>query len=75
VELKISKEPGLVLYDMVAKFSEAGIESQVRLSETPQFIDFTPAKVVKYPIYRSKSAPFFKNHRQKGMEGVIEVVP
>ncbi len=75
VELKVSKEQGLVPHDIVAKSPEAGIEFKESLSSTPKIIKFTPTKVGKFPIYCSKSAPFSKSHREKGMEGVIEVVP
>ena len=75
VELKVSKEPGLAPHDIVAKSPEAGIEFQVSLSSTPQIIKFTPTRVGKYPIYCSKTVPFSKSHREKGMEGIIEVAP
>jgi plastocyanin len=75
VELKVSKEPSLVPHDIVAKSPEAGIEFQETLSSAPKTITFTPTKVGQYPFYCSKKAPFSKSHREKGMEGVIEVVP
>ncbi len=75
VELKVSKESGLVPHDIVAKSPEAGIEFKESMSSTPKIIKFTPTKVGKYPIYCTKKAPFSKTHREKGMEGVIEVVP
>ncbi len=77
VELKVSKESGfsLVPHNIVAKSPEAGIEFQESLSSTPKIIKFTPTKVGKYPLYCSKKAPFSKSHREKGMDGVIEVVP
>ncbi len=75
VELRVTKESGLVPHDIVAKSPEAGIEFQESLSSTPKIIKFTPTKVGKYPLYCSKKAPFSKSHREKGMEGVIEVVP
>jgi plastocyanin len=75
VELTVSKESGLVPHDIVAKSPEAGIVFQETLSSTPKIIKFTPTKVGKYPLYCSKKAPFSKSHREKGMEGVIEVVP
>ena len=75
VELKVSKEWSLIPHDIVSKFPEAGIEFQESLSSTPKTIKFTPTKVGKYPFYCSKKAPFSKSHREKGMEGVIEVVP
>ena len=75
VELKVSKESGLVPHDIAAKSPEAGIEFKESLSSTPKVIKFTPTKVGKYPLYCSKKAPFSKSHREKGMEGMIEVVP
>jgi plastocyanin domain-containing protein len=75
VELTVSKESGLVPHDIVAKSPEAGIVFEATLSSTPKIIKFTPTKVGKYPMYCSKKAPFSKSHREKGMEGVIEVVP
>lgn len=75
VELTVSKESGLIPHDIVAKSPEAGIEFQESLSSTPKIIKFTPTKVGEYPLYCSKKAPFSKSHREKGMEGVIEVVP
>ncbi len=75
VELKVSKKSGLVPHDIAVKAPEAGIEFKESLSSTPKIIKFTPTKVGKYPIYCTKKAPFSKTHREKGMEGVIEVVP
>jgi len=75
VELKVSKESGFIPHDIVAKSPEAGMEFQENLSSTPKTIKFTPTKVGTYPFYCSKKAPFAKSHREKGMEGVIEVVP
>jgi plastocyanin domain-containing protein len=74
VELMISRESGITPHDIVAKSPEAGIEFQESLSSTPKTIKFTPTKVGKYPFYCSKKAPFSESHREKGMEGVIEVV-
>lgn len=75
VELKVSKESGLIPHDIVAASSEAGIAFQEGLSSTPKSIKLTPTKVGTYPIYCSKKVPFSKSHREKGMEGIIEVVP
>ncbi|OGP94767.1 MAG: quinol oxidase [Deltaproteobacteria bacterium RBG_16_54_18] len=77
VELKVTKESGfsLIPHDIAAKSPEAGIVFQESLSSTPKIIKFTPTQVGKYPLYCSKKAPFSKSHREKGMEGVIEVVP
>ena len=36
-------------------------------------IKFTPAVPGSFAIYCDKKLPFFKSHREKGMEGVLEV--
>jgi plastocyanin domain-containing protein len=77
VELDVTKEAGfsLVPHDIAAKSPEAGIVFDEDLSSTPKIIKFTPTKVGKYPFYCTKKAPLSKSHREKGMEGVIEVLP
>jgi len=75
VTFEVSKKWGLIPHDIVAKSPEAGIEFQKNLSSTLKTIKFTPNRVGTYPFYCSKKAPFSKSHREKGMEGVIEVVP
>jgi len=75
VEMKVSKESGVVPHDIVAKSPEAGIEFQESLGTSPRTIKFTPTRVGTYPFWCSHKAPFSKSHREKGMEGVIEVVP
>src|SRR4030042_4052633 len=47
VELKVSKESGLIPHDIVAKSPEAGIVFQENLGSTPKIIKFTPTKVGK----------------------------
>lgn len=74
VELKISKEGGIIPHDFVIDAPEAGISVKESLSGEPKIVRFTPTKVGKYPFYCSKKPPFFKSHRDKGMEGVLSVV-
>jgi plastocyanin domain-containing protein len=73
VELSVAKEPGLVPHDMVMKSPEAGMEFDVEISTSPKTVAFTPTQVGKYPLYCSKKMLFFESHRDKGMEGVLEV--
>ena len=73
VELTVTKEPGIIPHNIVMKSPEAGIDFDQGLSITPKTITFTPTKVGKYPIYCSKRLLFFKSHRDKGMEGTLEV--
>jgi plastocyanin domain-containing protein len=74
VELKVSKEAGIVPHDIVMKSPEAGMVFNVSLHEEPQVIRFTPSKTGRYPFYCDKQLLFFESHREKGMEGTIEVV-
>jgi len=74
VEFKVSKEGGIIPHDFVIDSPEAGMAVRETLSSDPKVIRFTPTKVGKYPFYCSKKPLFFKSHREKGMEGVLEVV-
>jgi plastocyanin domain-containing protein len=74
VELKARKESGFVPHDLLLKAPEAGINIDVSLSSEPKTISFTPTKPGKYPFYCGKKLLFLPSHREKGMEGVLEVV-
>ena len=54
---------------------EAGIAVEEDLATEVKKIAFTATAVGKYPIYCSKKLLFFASHRERGMEGVLEVVP
>lgn len=74
VELKIRKEPGITPHNIVIKEPDADIDIRESLDSEPKIIRFTPKKIGKYPFYCDKRFLFFKNHRERGMEGTIEVV-
>jgi hypothetical protein len=74
VELIVKKEPGITPHDIVINAPEAGINFKEDLTTEPKIIRFTPLKTGKYPMYCSKRFLFFKSHRERGMEGVLEVV-
>jgi len=74
VELKVRKEPGIIPHNIVMKSPEAGMDFKVSLDTDPKIIRFTPTKVGIFPFYCDKKLLFFESHRDKGMEGVIEVV-
>lgn len=73
VELIIKKEPGIVPHNIVIRQPEAGMDIRESMSTKEKVIKFTPRKAGKYPFYCDKKLLFFKNHREKGMEGIIEV--
>jgi plastocyanin domain-containing protein len=74
VEITIKREPGITPHDLVIKEPEAGMDISESLSTDPKVIKFTPKKPGTYPFYCSKKLLFLKSHREKGMEGIIEVV-
>ncbi len=74
VELIVRKESGIVPHNIVIKAPEAGINVEESLSTEPKVIRFTPTRGGTYPIYCSKKLLFFESHREKGMEGILEVV-
>lgn len=74
VELKVRKEPGITPHNIVIREPDAGIDVRENLDSEPKIIRFTPKKVGKYPFYCDKRFLFFKSHRERGMEGTLEVV-
>jgi plastocyanin domain-containing protein len=74
VELIVSKEPGLVPHTIVANAPEAGIVFDESLSSDPKVITFTPKATGEFVFYCKNKLLFFQSHREKGMQGVIEVV-
>ena len=73
VELSVTKESSVITHDFVIKAPEAGIDVSVSLDTKPQLVKFTPTKPGKYPIVCTKKMIFTKSHKDKGMEGVLEV--
>jgi len=74
VELKIRKEPGMVPHNIVIAAPEAGIAFDATMENEAKVIRFTPTRVGSYPFYCNKKLLFFESHREKGMEGILEVV-
>ena len=75
VELTMKKAKGYVPHDIMVTAPEAGIDFKVDMkTDNPPVVKFTPTKVGRYPMYCDKQLLWFKSHRERGMEGVIEVV-
>lgn len=74
VELKARKEAGIVPHRLVISAPDAGIDVAESLDKEPKTISFTPKQAGRYPFYCDKKLIFSKSHREKGMEGVLEVV-
>lgn len=73
VELSVKKEGGFIPHDIVMDAPEAGMKFSEGFGKEPKIIAFTPTKPGKYSFYCSKKPPFFKSHRNRGMEGTLEV--
>jgi plastocyanin domain-containing protein len=74
VEFHVKKVSGIVPHDIVMDEPEAGITFKEKLGSEPKVITFTPKKTGVFPFYCNKRFLFFKSHRERGMEGVLEVV-
>lgn len=75
VEISIRRESGIVPHNIVVNAPEAGIDINESVSSEPKVIRFMPKEPGKYPFYCDKRLLFFKNHREKGMNGIFEVRP
>ncbi len=74
VELQVRKEKGFVPHNIIMNEPEAGIEFNEELKTEQKLIRFTPEKIGKHPFYCDKKLLFFKGHREKGMNGILEVI-
>ena len=75
VEIVASREAGMVPHDLVIQAPDGSTLVQQDLATEPRKISFTPRKPGKYPMYCSKKPPLMASHRERGMEGILEVVP
>jgi plastocyanin len=74
VELSLTKEPGFVPHNMLVEAPEAGISFNAEMKKKPSVVKFTPTKVGRYPISCDKRFLWTKTHKERGMEGFIDVV-
>lgn len=75
VELTVKQTGSIIPHDIVVKAPQAGIAFDESLKKQPKTIRFIPTMVGKYEMYCSKKMLFIKSHKDKGMDGMIEVVP
>jgi plastocyanin domain-containing protein len=73
VEFSVKKEPGIVPHNITLNAPDAGIDFSESLNTTPITIKFTPTKTGVYTFFCNKKLPFSKSHREKGMEGILEI--
>lgn len=74
VELTVSVDSFWIPHTFVMQAPEAGISVDEKLSSEAKNIRITPTAVGKYPYYCKNKLLFFKSHREKGMEGMLEVI-
>ena len=72
VEMKIRKE-GVIPHDIIIQAPTAGIDVKADLGSEWTVITFTPTLVGTYPFYCDKKFLFLSSHREKGMEGILDV--
>jgi plastocyanin domain-containing protein len=74
VELTVSVGRSVIPHSFVIQAPEAGIAVDENLSSQAKTIRFTPTVAGSYPFYCRNRLLFFESHREKGMEGVLDVV-
>jgi plastocyanin len=74
VELIVRVEPGLAPHRLVLKAPEAGIDIDEEMTREPKRYTFTPTRAGRYGFHCPNRLLLFKSHRERGMEGILEVV-
>ena len=74
VEITISREPGAAPHTFVLQAPQAGISINESLATEPRTMTFTPTAAGKYAFYCDSRFLFMASHKEKGMEGILEVV-
>jgi plastocyanin domain-containing protein len=74
VELDVSLERGMIPHSLVINAPEAGLAIDEKLATEVKPIRFTPTATGSYTFYCKNKLLFLKSHREKGMEGTLEVV-
>ena len=75
LEVLVTREWGIVPHTFVLEIPESGIRVDESLSMTPKTVIFTPTVIGRFEYYCRTKVPFFKTHGEKGMKGILEVVP
>ena len=76
VELTVKSVTVLVPHNFLSDDPKSGlaIREEIPAGQTVK-VSFTPTVPGSFAIYCDKKLLFFKSHREKGMEGVLEVRP
>ncbi|KVV37290.1 quinol oxidase [Burkholderia territorii] len=73
VELTVSTESGVVPHSFEIDARQAGIAVHTELGTTPRTLRFTPTAPGRFAYYCTHRLPFLRSHRERGMEGVLDV--
>lgn len=74
--LQLTNEATWVPHNLVIRAPEAGMDIQVDVSAgKTASVSFTPTRAGSHQILCSKEPPFGASHKEKGMHGILEVVP
>ena len=73
VELTVSAEPGVVPHSFEIDAPQAGIAVHTELGTTPRTLRFTPTAPGRFAYYCTHRLLFLRSHRERGMEGVLDV--
>lgn len=74
VELTLTNESGFVTHNLVLDDPASGLKLKQNVGggDTAK-LAFTPTRTGTFVFYCDKKAPFMASHREKGMEGKLEV--
>ena len=76
VILNITNKATLIPHNLVIEAPEADIHIKVDVSAGKSAnVTLTPAKSGIYEMSCAKKPPFGKSHKEKGMHGILEVIP
>lgn len=76
VELTLVSKSGLTPHNLVLDDAASGLSlrQDVRAGQTVT-LSFTPTRAGRFAFFCDKKPPFMASHRDRGMEGVLEVRP
>ena len=74
IELTIKKAGGITPHNFVIKAPQADLDFQIDLTSDPKKVSFMATKAGSYPFACTNQLLFFKSHKERGMQGMLEVV-
>lgn len=76
VELTLINTDTLTPHNFTLQAAEAGLDIDTNVSAgSKAVVEFTPVKAGSYTFFCNKKLPFMKSHRDRGMEGTLQVLP